>query len=52
MSCDRFRVGADPAHRLYFVRDTVTGRCKGFYASPTQAFAVARKHNRAIGGGA
>lgn len=44
----RFRVGADPTARSYFVRDTVTGRCRGGFRSPTEAFQVARRINRAL----
>lgn len=44
----RFRVGVDQAHRIYFVRDAVTGRCQGYYASPAQALAVARRINKAL----
>lgn len=45
----RFRVGVDATHRLFFVRDTVTGRCHGMYATGSEAFVVARRRNRALG---
>lgn len=44
----RFRVGADHTARMWFVRDTLTGRCRSGYRSPTEAFAVARRANRAL----
>ena len=44
----RFRVGADHAARMYFVRDTLTGRCRGGFRTPTEAFHVARRANRAL----
>jgi hypothetical protein len=44
----RFRVGADEAARLWFVRDTATGRCKSGYRTPTEAFHIARQMNRAL----
>jgi hypothetical protein len=44
----RFRVGSDSSARLFFVRDTVTGRCRGGYRSATEAFHVARRANRAL----
>lgn len=45
----RFRVGVDVAHRLFFVRDTVTGRCQGQYDTASEAFIVAHRGNRALG---
>jgi hypothetical protein len=45
----RFRVGVDTEHRLFFVRDTVTGRCRGTYGTASEAFAVAQRGNRALG---
>lgn len=44
----RFRVGADRTHGYWFVRDTLTGRCKSGFRSPTEAFAIARRANRAL----
>lgn len=45
----RFRVGVDVTHRLFFVRDTVTGRCQGMYRNAEEAFVVARRRNKALG---
>lgn len=50
MSPARFRVGVDHAHRVYFVRDVVTGRCRGYYETPAQALQVCKRFNRALGG--
>lgn len=44
----RFRVGNDESARRFFVRDTVTGRCRGGYRSASEAFHVARRANRAL----
>lgn len=44
----RFRIGADHAAGFWFVRDTLTGRCRSGFRSPTEAFAVARRANRAL----
>ena len=45
----RFRVGVDTTHRLFFVRDTVTGRCLGTYGTASEAFIVAHRGNKALG---
>ena len=42
----RFRVGADHTHGMWFVRDTLTGRCRGAYGTATEAMYVARRANR------